>query len=314
MDKIKVTYGIFDTLAQISDIFQMRLLYWVLVKAQQSIGQCDMKLGSLNLSHALEVAEIDLPANFITTDKAHFREHIRRAFELQNKDFITQYEGQPVEIKAIAFPRLYKREKQWRIRYYVHRSLWLALLDFSRGWRNLNLTTLQTIKRPTTALIYFLIANQTAAKIYNLAQFRNYLRLTESYNKKSNFIDRILKPAQEELKTSDTNFSWRFQNAKRGTDEEQIIIEPHKQVGERSEPLCNAADEMQHDLPSEVRDYLEFNCGATPKDICTISRLIKPTDQPGEIIDRLARIKTAAHRAKAHNPVAYIVQSLKGKG
>ena len=314
MEKIKTPYGIFDTLAQISDIFQMRLLYWVLVKAQQSIGQCDMKLGSLNLSHALEVAEIDLPANFITTDKAHFREHIRRAFELQNKDFITQYEGQPVEIKAIAFPRLYKREKQWRIRYYVHRSLWLALLDFSRGWRNLNLSTLQNIKRPTTVLIYFIIAGQSSAKTYNLVQFRNYLKLSDSYNKKSNFIDRILKPAQQELQNADTNFTFRFQNAKRGTDEEQIIIEPHAQVAERSEAHTVAADEMQHDLPSEVRDYLVFNCGATPKDICTISRLIKPTDQPGEIIDRLARIKTAAHRAKAHNPVAYIVQSLKEKG
>ena len=313
MDKIKVTYGVFDLLAQIEDIYQMRILYWVLVKAQQSIGQCDMKLGSLNLSHALDIAEIDLPANFITTDKAHFREHIRRSFDLQNIDFITQYEGSAVQIKAIAFPRLYKRDKQWRIRYYVHKSLWLALLDFSRGWRNLNLTTLQTIKRPTTALIYFLIANQTAAKIYNLAQFRNYLRLTESYNKKSNFINRVLKPAQEELQTSDTNFSWRFQNAKRGTDDEQIIIEPHKQAAERSEAHTKAADEMQHDLPSEVRDYLEYNCGATPKDICQLAKLIKPSEHASDTIDKLARIKTAAHRAGAHNIIAYIVRALQGQ-
>ena len=313
MEKIKVTYGVFDLLAQIDDIFQMRALYWVLVKAQQSIGQCDMKLGSLNLSHALEVAEIDMPASFITTDKAHAREHIRRAFALQNKDFITQYEGNAVELKAIAFPRLYKRDKQWRVRYYVHRSLWLALLDFSRGWRNLNLTTLQNIKRPTTVLIYFLIANQTSAKTYNLSQFRNYLRLSDSYNKKSNFIDRILKPAQQELQNADTNFTYRFQNARRGTDEEQIIIEPHAQAAERSEAHTKAADEMQHDLSSEVRDYLEFNCGATPKDICQLAKLIKPSEHASDTIDKLARIKTAAHRAGARNIIAYIVRALQGQ-
>lgn len=313
METIKVSYNIGKLLAQVDDIYQLRMFTWLLCKAQQSTCKYDKNLTEINLSLFLEVGQIEVPLSLITSDTSHARAHIRRAFQLQDKVFHADFKGAPVEIRAIAFPSAVKVNGKWFIRYYIHRSLWFALLDFAKGWRKLDIATLLKIRRPTTMVLYFLIAKQSTLQTYNTATLRNMLHLGKGYEKRSNLIARVLKPAQQELAQCDTTFDYTFTTLSRTSHDDFITITPIALTPERSEDVSKVADSLQHDLPAEVADYLITKFNATPHDLAILTPLLAHHRTPYEAVDHIARIHTAALRAKASNPMGYLITALRGK-
>lgn len=313
MKEMKLPWQVIDLLAQTNDIYQLRLLEWAFVKAQGTLQHVDKNLKRINLQLVRDVAEIEIPLSFLTTDKAHASEHVKRAFELQNVNFLAAYEGRPIFIKAIAFPRIRRTPEGIFIRYYIHKSLWLALIDFSRGYRRLDIASLARLKRPLTCMIYFLIAKQTAPLIFNLDTFRNLLRLPDAYKKKSNLIARVLEPARGELTHTNTNFTYTFDTNTKGKTPQQITLTPTALAAERSEEIVKVADRLQIDITHEAAEYLEYKFAASQTDLKTIAPLLAHLTTPAAQVDELARIHTAALRAGARNPIAYLIATLQKK-
>ena len=311
MKEIKLPWQVFDLLAQTNDIYQLRLLQWAFVKAQNTLQHVDKNLARINLQLVRDVAEIEIPLSFLTTDQAHAADHIRRAFELQNVDFLATYEGRPIQIKAIAFPRLLRKSEGMAVRYYIHKSLWFALIDFSHGYRRLNIGVLSKIRRPTTILLYFLISSQTNEITFKLETFRNMLRLPNAYTKKSNLIARVLEPARAELATAQTNLAYKFDSNTKGRTPNTITLQPIPQQPERSEGAEQLADRLQINMHSEVADYLRNKFNATDADLRTIAPHLDNTQTPFAQIDTIAQIHTNALRNGARNPIAYLIAALK---
>lgn len=311
MKEIKLPWQVFDLLAQTNDIYQLRLLQWAFVKAQNTLQHVDKNLQRINLQLVRDVCEIEIPLSFLTIDQAHAADHIRRAFELQNVDFLATYEGRPIQIKAIAFPRLVRKSEGMFIRYYIHKSLWLALIDFSHGYRRLNISVLSKIRRPTTILLYFLISSQNQDITLKLDTFRNMLRLPKAYTKKSNLIARVLEPARDELATAQTTFTYKFDSNTKGKTPNTITLQPIPQQPERSEGAEQLADRLQINMQSEVADYIRDKFNATDADLRTIAPHLDTTQTPFAQIDTIAQIHTNALRNGARNPIAYLIASLK---
>lgn len=311
MKEIKLPWQVFDLLAQTNDIYQLRLLQWAFVKAQSTLSHVDNNLQRINLQLVRDVCEIEIPITFITIDLAHAADHIRRAFELQNVDFLATYEGRPIQIKAIAFPRLVRKSEGMFIRYYIHKSLWLALIDFSRGYRRLNVGVLSRIRRPTTILLYFLISSQTKEITFKLDTFRNMLRLSNAYTKKSNLIARVLEPARSELQHAQTTFTYTFDTNTKGHTPSSITLHPIPQQPERSEGAEQLADRLQINMHTEVADYLRNKFNASDADLRTIAPHLDTTQTPFAQIDTIAQIHTNALRHGARNPIAYLIAALK---
>lgn len=311
MKEIKLPWQVFDLLAQTNDIYQLRLLQWAFVRAQGTLNHVDKNLQRINLQLVRDVAEIEIPLAFLTTDMAHAAEHIRRAFELQNVDFLATYEGRPIQIKAIAFPRLVRKPEGMHIRYYIHKSLWLALIDFSHGYRRLNIGVLSKLRKPTTVLLYFLISSQTRDYTLKLDTFRNMLRLSPAYSKKGNLIARVLEPARRELANAQTTFTYTFDSNTKGRTPSSITLHPIPQQPERSEGAEQLADRLQINMHTEVADYLRDKFNATDADLRTIAPHLDNTQTPYAQIDLIAQIHTNALRNGARNPIAYLIASLK---
>lgn len=311
MKEIKLPWQVFDLLAQTNDIYQLRLLQWAFVRAQGTLNHVDKNLQRINLQLVRDVAEIEIPLAFLTTDSAHAAEHIRRAFELQNVDFLASYEGRPIQIKAIAFPRLLRKSEGMFIRYYIHKSLWLALIDFSHGYRRLNIGVLSKLRKPTTVLLYFLISSQTRDYTLKLDTFRNMLRLSPAYSKKGNLIARVLEPARRELANAQTTFTYTFDSNTKGRTPSSITLHPIPQQPERSEGAEQLADRLQINMHAEVADYLRDKFNATDADLRTIAPHLDNTQTPYAQIDLIAQIHTNALRNGARNPIAYLIASLK---
>lgn len=311
MKEIKLPWQVFDLLAQTNDIYQLRLLQWAFVRAQGTLNHVDKNLQRINLQLVRDVAEIEIPLAFLTTDLAHAAEHIRRAFELQNVDYLATYEGRPIQIKAIAFPRLVRKPEGMHIRYYIHKSLWLALIDFSHGYRRLNIGVLSKLRKPTTVLLYFLISSQTRDYTLKLDTFRNMLRLSPAYSKKGNLIARVLEPARRELANAQTTFTYTFDSNTKGRTPSSITLHPIPQQPERSEGAEQLAERLQINMHNEVADYLREKFNATDADLRTIAPHLDNTQTPYAQIDLIAQIHTNALRNGARNPIAYLIASLK---
>lgn len=311
MKEIKLPWQVFDLLAQTNDIYQLRLLQWAFVRAQSTLSHVDKNLQRINLQLVRDVCEIEIPLSFLTIDQAHAADHIRRAFELQNVDFLATYEGRPIQIKAIAFPRLVRKSEGMFIRYYIHKSLWLALIDFSHGYRRLNISVLSKIRRPTTILLYFLISSQNQDITLKLDTFRNMLRLPKAYTKKSNLIARVLEPARDELATAQTTFAYKFDSNTKGKTPNTITLQPIPQQPERSEGAEQLANRLQINMHTEVADYLRDKFNATDADLRTIAPHLDTTQTPYTQIDTIAQIHTNALRNGARNPIAYLIAALK---
>lgn len=311
MKEIKLPWQVFDLLAQTNDIYQLRLLQWAGVKAQSTLQGFDKNLQRINLQLVRDVCELEIPLSFLTVDQAHAADHIRRAFELQNVDFLATYEGRPVQIKAIAFPRLVRKSEGMFIRYYIHKSLWLALINFSHGYRRLNITVLSKIRRPTTILLYFLISSQKQDITLKLDTFRNMLRLPNAYTKKSNLIARVLEPARDELANAQTTFVYKFDSNTKGKTPTTITLQPIPQAPERSEEVERLADRLQINMHTEVADYIRGKFKATDADLKVIASHLDNTQTPYAQIDTIAQIHTNALRTGARNPIAYLIASLK---
>lgn len=311
MKEIKLPWQVFDLLAQTNDIYQLRLLQWAFVKAQSTLSHVDKNLQRINLQLVRDVCEIEIPLSFLTIDQAHAADHIRRAFELQNVDFLATYEGRPIQIKAIAFPRLVRKSEGMSVRYYIHKSLWLALIDFSHGYRRLNISVLSKIRRPTTILLYFLISSQNQDITLKLDTFRNMLRLPKAYTKKSNLIARVLEPARDELSTAQTTFAYKFDSNIKGKTPNTITLQPIPQQPERSEGAEQLADRLQINMHTEVAEYLRDKFNATDADLRTIAPHLDTTQTPFAQIDTIAQIHTNALRHGARNRIAYLIASLK---
>lgn len=311
MKEIKLPWQVFDLLAQTNDIYQLRLLQWAFVKAQNTLQHVDKNLQRINLQLVRDVCEIEIPLSFLTIDQAHAADHIRRAFELQNVDFLATYEGRPIQIKAIAFPRLVRKSEGMFIRYYIHKSLWLALIDFSHGYRRLNITVLSKIRRPTTILLYFLISSQNQDITLKLDTFRNMLRLPNAYTKKSNLIARVLEPARDELATAQTTFAYKFDSNTKGKTPNTITLQPIPQQPERSEGAEQLSDRLQINMHTEVADYIRDKFNATDADLRTIAPHLNTKLTPFAQIDLIAQIHTIALRNGVTNPIAYLIAALK---
>lgn len=311
MKEIKLPWQVFDLLAQTNDIYQLRLLQWAFVKAQSTLQHVDKNLQRINLQLVRDVCEIEIPLSFLTTDQVHAADHIRRAFELQNVDFLASYEGRPIQIKAIAFPRLVRKSEGMAVRYYIHKSLWLALIDFSHGYRRLNISVLSKIRRPNTILLYFLISSQSQEITLKLDTFRNMLRLSNAYTKKSNLIARVLEPARDELATAQTTFAYKFDSNTKGKTPNTITLQPIAQQPERSEGAEQLADRLQINMHTEVADYLRDKFNATDADLRTIAPHLDTTQTLFAQIDTIAQIHTNALRHGARNPIAYLIAALK---
>lgn len=311
MKEIKLPWQVFDLLAQTNDIYQLRLLQWAFVRAQGTLQHVDKNLQRINLQLVFDVCEIEIPLSFLTVDQAHAADHIRRAFELQNVDFLATYEGRPIQIKAIAFPRLVRKSVGMAVRYYIHKSLWLALIDFSHGYRRLNISVLSKIRRPTTILLYFLISSQNQDITLKLDTFRNMLQLPKSYTKKSNLIARVLEPARSELQHAQTIFTYTFDTNTKGHTPNTITLHPIPQQPERSEGAEQLADRLQINMHTEVAEYLRDKFKATDADLRTIAPHLDNTQTPFAQIDNIAIIYTNALRHGARNRIAYLIAALK---
>lgn len=312
-----IPYSIIGSLAKIDNVYELRLFGWILAKAQSVLKLYNKNLADINLQYALDMCEITMPARYLLLDGDRNYKHITRAFTLANKTVEYERNGTEYRLNIIAFPRLHKQGGTLTFRCVIHNELWHALLNFSKGYRLINLHTYMALKSPYSIIMYMIISQQQRQFNYTIGALRKILGVDKlkAYDRTSNFIAKIIDKAMADLdKHSPYTFRYGLYRAGLGGGYKEIIItpQPNKDYQTPDAPKMDKEIGRQRvRLSNEVIYYLEDTFGMEPKGMETIETLLLQIGDQYAQLNYLAGIKEYTAKTRIRNAAGYLVESLR---
>lgn len=318
--KAVIPFTLIRSLAQCENIYELRLFGWIIAKAQSVLKLYQRDLREINMEHALDSARITIPARFLLQPDATNHQPIVKAFGLAKKTVHYEKDGIVAELNIIANPKLYRDRGRLMVSTIIDNIMWHALLEFSKGYRIINLPAFMRLTSSYALIMYILITQQVAPIKLGYDYLRQVLGATsKAYDRSFNFEQKVLKKARKQLdENAPYSFDYEPERAGRGGKPAFYIITPRKTGFTPDAPTADAERErterlrqMRCRLPDEVADYLRFNFNATDKDCEAVERFFA-----GRTLDwsmtKLAQVKESALRGgNTRNMMAYLTASLK---
>lgn len=317
MKEVIIPYSIIHSIAQIDNVFEMRLFGWILAKAQSVLKLYNRDLSDINLQYALNLVRVTFPARYLLVDGDTNYKHIPEAFGLATKKVTYERDGIEYHLNIIAFPEFVKKGGQKMVTFVIHNELWHALLNFTQGYRHINLTAYMSFKSTYAMVFYMLISNQTRPITYNLDTLRKTTGADrrKAYARTGNFVAKVLEPSRREL---DERSPWSFDYTlqKTGQAYTAVTIQPHRNESytpptqDDSRAAVVAAQRIR--LDERVTDYLQFNYHMAPREIERIEGLlIAYNPNPAAQLTKISEVRSFGLRTKVANLPAYLTTCLK---
>lgn len=315
-----IPYTLIRSLSACDNIYELRLFGWIIAKAMSVLKLYQADLRDINIQRAISSARITIPARYLLQAGATNHTHITKAFGLARKTVHYEKDGIIAELNVIANPRLYKENGQLKLSLIIDEIMWHGLLEFSKGYRIVNLSAFMRLSSSYAVIMYILITQQTAPITLGFDYLRTLLGATsKAYDRSFNFEHKILKSAQKQLDAAAPySFDYEPHRSGRGGRPHAYTIKPRKtdykpdqEIKQQEEQRDNKLRELRCRLPESVCDYLTYNFNATPRDLESVERYL--ADRPEDtILDKLAVVKESAiRRGDTRNMMAYLIASLK---
>ena len=314
-----IPYSIIGSLAKIDNVYELRLFGWILAKAQSVLKLYNKNLAEINLQYALDMAQVTMPARYLLIEGDRNYKNIKKAFTLAQKTVEYERNGTEYHLNIIAFPQLLKSRKEVMFLCVIHNELWHALLNFSRGYRLINLQTYMQLKSNYSVIMYMIISQQSQQINYNIGTLKKILGVDKlkAYERNNNFITKVVERAMSELDTnSPYTFRYGLYRAGRGGGYKEIIIRP--QPNTQYTPPDNTHIEKEIGkqrvrLDDKVIFILQDTFGMEPKGMEQIEGLLMQIGDVETQLTYLSQIKEYTLRASIRNAAGYLVESLRNR-
>lgn len=322
-------YGIISTLSQLENIYECRLLGWIIAKAQSVLKMYNKDLSEINVENALGLTRVTMPVRYLLGDLDRNYSSLSKAFKLAEKKIQYQrqheYRGEKRQtvywLNIIAFPEYRKWGRQKMISFVIHNDFWHLILDFSRGHRIFSLDTYMRLSSTYTILMLLLISKQQEPITYTMDKLREILGINglPTYQRGNNMFTKILEPARQELnEKSPWTFDYSSNREGKGGAYKRVTIIPKANAGyrrgEQQDEQVQAMEEMRCALREDVSDYLRIYFGMEGKEMATAERYLLHLQDPNEQLAKLMSVKQGADRTRPRNIKGYLINALKELG
>ena len=212
----------------------------------------------------------------------------------------------------------------------VNAETWRAMLDFSKGFRKIDLETALKLKLVSSFRMYPLLCNQKNPITLSIDQLRLMWKMDErdketgaykKYPDTYNFIKRMVEPAKREL---DEKSAWSFDFVKnygetKGSDGKAkgkrsvksiTFIPVHRIVMEPERTLVRMTSTALSELGKETYDMLVFKLEFTAKGLKNNVPLFHAANKAGMDIDAFVR-SIAPNALRSANPPGYVIRSIR---
>lgn len=313
-----IPYVVIRSLAQLDNIYEMRIFGWTIAKAQSVLKLYNKDLSAINIEHAMNLTRVTIPTRYLLQDTDNNYDAVKKGFSLASKTVTYEKDGRYYHLNIIAFPEVIKEGRHSLVSFVIHNQLWHALLDFSKGYRLFNLPTMLRLTSRYAIIAYLLISQQKEPKTYGIGRLRQLLGCNnnKSYERGSNFVNRVLEPARQQLNASAPyTFDYSITMEGRSHKMTEVIITPKPNANalQHHKGVEKTVMEMRCRLDKDVQEYVCQNFDMTHKNLEVIEQYIINLGDKERQMQRLSTIKEACIKKRVKNRAAYLTKSMKNE-
>ncbi len=303
-------------------VYAHRLLIRLMESAQKYIYDIDFT--DSRTSRKVEVgqwgdAEIILPVRAILFDDDDRNyDKARAAVEELMSKFISYDDGETYRATQILNEVELSRLKG-RMVIRVNRNLWRAMLDFSKGYRTIDMETILRLRSSYAMRLYSLVAMSKTPLTFTIQQLREMWELQDKYKATKDFIRNTIAQAKEELdRSSQYSFDYVLNYSKSDPINQgrrgrlsvtSITFYPKQRIVNAKANDLRRQISPSMMLGAEVADVLKHKFSFDSKGIQNNMAIFDIANKHGELLPFLDKVAPAALRAK--NPQGYVIAALR---
>ena len=218
--------------------------------------------------------------------------------------------------------KIYKKPGIMEIK--VMSTVWQAMLDFTKGFVQYDPDVAVRLTKESSLILYKQLRNQSKPLTYTFDKLREKFHLGDKYKRNADIIDKIIKPAKEEL-DSISAISFTYQKAyssKDATDEEGpkrgrkacigITITPTKLTkNEKTDSVIRRVSPSMaigKELSNLLKNKFDFDYGGLTANLPLFDTAVKQMGEEG-YLNWIDGITPAALRTG--NPAGYLINATK---
>lgn len=307
------------------NVYVERLIFRLLEKAQKYTHGIDFRGESPGKIEVGEWgdAEVILPVRAILSDEDDKNyDKAKRAINEMMGKYIT-FEDENTYRTAHLLNDVELKKLRGRMVLRVNRYLWSAMLDYSKGYRMIDIETVMRLRGRYAMRLYSLVCRSTKPLSFTIGQLREMWDLKDKYPKTKDFVKNTIQKAKEELdEKSQYSFSYQLvcsksDPANAGRTSGRLKVTSITFYPER-EYLNATRKELKKDiapsliLGSAVTSLLKTKFEFVNQGISNNMNIFEPAYKHlGEdgLLDFLYQIAPTALRAQ--NPQGYVVGALR---
>lgn len=248
---------------------------------------------------------------FLKDDKDKNYTRVKEALRsLKYKEF--EYEDDDIWqlISIIESPRIMKRSEF--VEFRIDKKIYGAILDFSKGFRKLELKTAMSFESTYTMRFYELFSEKKEPIEYRIDHLKAMFKLEDKYSRINDFFKRVIDPAKKELDKS-SPYSFEFKPIKKGRKITSIKFYPIFNTKNRDPEIESKKLKKQlspaWELDKMTIDYLKQNYYFSSKEIQVQIDLFRFAERKLDFILFLSSMK---HKCENKiKPKGYLINAIK---
>ena len=300
-----------------SNIYAKRILLHI-VKANQDYLKGEKLNGAINVSEDIfKLREYTLDIKSVLSgdeDKNYAR--IINAFHLLQDKFI-RLDTDKFHVSVPFIGNLLIEKGSGVAKFQMSEMIYKAFTDYTKGFRKFEFQLTMSFNSVYSIRLYELMSGQKNPLTYTIDNLKEMFCIADKYiNKPTNFIKRVIEPAQKELDEK-SPYTFVYKINKKGRSFHSITFTPIFQ------PQYASEEAEKHELAKKVgssaylsrteRTYLNEHFQMSPKQIKNNhDTFFNAKKKHGDfLLNFLDKIRINAYKNNATNKIGYLISALK---
>lgn len=300
------------------NLVQMRILFRIVEFAQSEIEGLVIAQNMCQIKHNLRNVTISLPTSSVMSEGSKHYEQVHKACKQMQEKVVEWYDDvAKVWHSSAIISNVEIAKNTGYMVFDVPSWVWDSILNFSRGFRKLELSVLMSLKTANAMKMYQLIAGQKQPITYNITWLKQYFGVADKYTQVTDFIRKVLQPSKEELDKS-CPYTFEYRPVKVSRSYKQVTFFPVEQKEKRDENLVRK--ELMAKIPAsllvgDAYRYMRYNMGFDAGELAANKKLLDDAAHHlPNLLDILSSIE--GRRRKADGTImgkGWIINALRGE-
>lgn len=224
-----------------------------------------------------------------------------------------EYENEHEWVGVNFFSRVEAKKGSWTATFHTTKDIWEVFMDFSKGYRRLELDTAMQFKSVYALRFYEKVVGQSQPIEYTIDELRAMFQLQKKYKKNDDFVTRVVQAAKDELdKVSPWSFTYQtnYKSVGRGRPSLfSVTIYPERILRNENEDALRRQISPSGYLSKDSLELLKNKFDFKTKEIQHNGKLFEYAEDALDLPSFLRQIAPRALRAKT--PKGYVINSIK---